>query len=122
MDWSPSSSNRSRAIGGVWHLPGPETVTTRELLDLLAGDVGHAVGVRDLPKLAVRALGTFNPLLRELVEMSYQFDEPFVLDTTKYRSTFESSPTPLATAVTATVDWYRTGDGAAGTSKQSVIA
>ena len=26
-----------RAIGGVWHLPGPETVTTRQLLELVAG-------------------------------------------------------------------------------------
>jgi hypothetical protein len=59
-----------RAIGEVWHLPGPETVTTRELLDLLAGDVGHPFGVRNLSKLAVRALGVFNPMLRELAEMS----------------------------------------------------
>jgi nucleoside-diphosphate-sugar epimerase len=100
-----------RAVGGVWHLPGPETVTTRELLDLLAGDVGHPVGVRSLPKLAVRALGLFNPVLRELGEMSYQFDEPFVLDTTKYESTFGNGATPLTTAITATVDWYRARNG-----------
>jgi nucleoside-diphosphate-sugar epimerase len=100
-----------RAIGGVWHLPGPETVTTRQLLDVLAGDVGHPVGVRNLPKLAVRALGLFNPLLRELVEMSYEFDESFVLDTTKFQSTFGSSGTRLATAITATVDWYRSQNG-----------
>ena len=49
-----------RAVGGVWHLPGPETVTTRQLLELVAGEVGHAVGVRSVPKLAVRALGLFN--------------------------------------------------------------
>jgi nucleoside-diphosphate-sugar epimerase len=96
-----------RAIGEVWHLPGPETVTTRQLLDKLAVDVGHPVGVRSLPKLGVRALGLFNPLLRELVEMSYQFEEPFVLDTTKYESTFGSAGTALATALTTTVDWYR---------------
>ena len=75
-----------RAVGGVWHLPGPETVTTRQLFELLADDVGHPVGVRNLPKLAVRVMGVFNPLLRELVEMSYEFDESFVLDTRKYES------------------------------------
>jgi nucleoside-diphosphate-sugar epimerase len=101
-----------RATGGVWHLPGPETVTTRQLLDLLAADVGHPVGVRILPKLAVRALGVFNPLMRELVEMSYEFEEPFVLDTTKYQATFENAPTPLASAITTTVDWYRNRNGA----------
>jgi nucleoside-diphosphate-sugar epimerase len=110
-----------RALGGVWHLPGPETVTTRELLDLLAGDVGHPVGVRNLPKLAVRALGVFNPLLRELVEMTYEFDQPFVLDTTKYRSTFENAPTPLATAITTTVNWYRERNGASSVAQGPVV-
>src|ERR1700761_9626271 len=43
----------ARAVGGVWHIPGPETVTTRQLLELVASDVGHPVGLRTLPKLAV---------------------------------------------------------------------
>ncbi len=96
-----------RAIGGVWHLPGPETVTTRALLDLVTNDVGHPVGVRSLPKMAVRAIGLFNPTVRELVELSYEFDQPFVLDTTKYQSTFGTEATPLPAAITATVAWYR---------------
>ena len=100
-----------RAAGQVWHLPGPATVTTRALLDLVAAEVGHPVGVRPLPKLAVRALGLVNPMMRELAEMSYEFDEPFVLDTSKYQSTFGAAGTPLAAAVAATVAWYRTRPG-----------
>jgi nucleoside-diphosphate-sugar epimerase len=96
-----------RAVGGVWHLPGPATVTTRELLGLAADEVSHPVGVRSLPKLAVRALGLFNPTIRELVEMSYEFDAPFVLDTSKYQSTFGTAATPLPTAIAATVAWYQ---------------
>ena len=100
-----------RAAGGVWHLPGPETVTTRQLLELVAGEVGHPVGVRTVPKLAVRALGLFNPMMHELAEMSYEFDEPFVLDTTKYQSKFGTDATPLTTAIGATVGWYQTCNG-----------
>ena len=96
-----------RAVGGVWHLPGPETVTTRAVLDLLAEEVGHPVAVRSVPKPLMRVLGVFNPLIRELAEMAYQFEEPFVLDTTKYQSVFGNSATPLPTAVAATVAWYR---------------
>jgi hypothetical protein len=58
-------------------------------------------------KLAVRALGLVNPMMRELAEMAYQFDEPFVLDTSRYESTFGAVATPLADAVAATVDWYQ---------------
>jgi nucleoside-diphosphate-sugar epimerase len=100
-----------RAAGGVWHLPGPETVTTRQLLEVVAGEVGHPVGVRSMPKLAVRALGLFNPMMRELAEMSYEFDESFVLDTTKYQFMFGTNATPLTTAIGATVAWYQERNG-----------
>jgi nucleoside-diphosphate-sugar epimerase len=98
----------ARAAGQVWHLPGPATVTTRALLDLVADQVGHPVGIRSVPKLAVRALGLVNPMMRELAEMAYEFDEPFVLDTRKYESAFGAAGTPLVDAIAATVAWYRT--------------
>ena len=96
-----------RAVGEVWHLPGPETATTRSVLDLIAGEVGHPVAIRSVSKVALRALGLFNPKLRELVEMSYEFEQPFVLDTSKYESTFGTGGTPLAAAITETVSWYQ---------------
>jgi hypothetical protein len=55
----------------------------------------------------VRALGLVNPLMRELAELSYEFDEPFVLDTSKYESAFGAAGTPLTAAIAATVAWYR---------------
>jgi nucleoside-diphosphate-sugar epimerase len=96
-----------RAAGQVWHLPGPETVTTRALLDLVATEVGHPVPVRNIPPLALRAMGLVSPLMRGLAEMAYEFEEPFILDTTKFESAFGTPATPLATAITDTVAWYR---------------
>ena len=98
----------ARAAGHAWHLPGPPTGTTRALLDLVAAQVGHPVGIRALPKPALRALGLVNPMLRELTETYYQFDQPFVLDTSKYQTTFGTAGTPLAAAIAATLAWYRT--------------
>ncbi len=96
-----------RAVGQVWHLPGPETVTTRALLDLVAAEVHHPVTVRNIPTLLLRALGVVSPMMRGLAEMSYEFEQDFVLDTSKYRSTFTTAVTPLATAVADTIAWYR---------------
>jgi nucleoside-diphosphate-sugar epimerase len=96
-----------RAVGQVWHLPGPETLTTRRVLEHLAAEVGHPVGVRSLPGLVVRALGLVSPMMRSLAEMAYEFEEPFVLDTTKYESTFGDSGTSLDAAITETITWYR---------------
>ena len=95
-----------RAVGQVWHLPGPETVTTRRVLDLVAEEVGQPVESRSVSKLALRGLGLFNPVLRSMVEMTYQFDEPFVLDTSKYQSRFGQIGTPLHQAIATTVSWY----------------
>jgi len=64
-----------------------------------------------VPKLAVRALGLANPMMRELAEMAYEFDQPFVLDTSKYQSAFGAAGTPMADAIAATVAWYRTRPG-----------
>jgi nucleoside-diphosphate-sugar epimerase len=96
-----------RAIGQVWHLPGPETVTTRALVDIVASAVGHPVGIRNVPRPVLSLLGLVNPLMKGLAEMTYEFDAPFVLDTAKYRSTFASDVTPLKDAIGATVAWYR---------------
>jgi nucleoside-diphosphate-sugar epimerase len=97
-----------RAVGQVWHLPGPETVTTRALLEVVADEVGHPVGVRNIPKRLLSVLGSVSPMMRGLAEMSYEFEQPFVLDTSKYQATFTSPTTPLATAVRDTIAWYRT--------------
>jgi hypothetical protein len=74
----------------------------------VAAEVGHRVAIRSVPKLAVRALGLVNPMMRGLAEMAYEFDEPFILDSSKYTSTFGAAGTQLADAVAATVGWYRT--------------
>ncbi len=111
-----------RAVNEVWHLPGPETVTTSEVLDLVSGEVGHPVAIRSLPRLVVRGLGLFNPLMRELAEMAYEFEEPFVLDTTKYQSTFGAAGTPLAEAVASTVAWYRDPTGPASPRSEDPVS
>jgi nucleoside-diphosphate-sugar epimerase len=101
-----------RAIGQVWHLPGPPTGTTRALLQRVAAEVGHPVEIRSVPNVMLRVLGLVSPMMRGLAEMAYEFDEPFVLDTTKFESTFGSSGTPLAIAVADTLSWYRARAGA----------
>jgi nucleoside-diphosphate-sugar epimerase len=96
-----------RAIGQVWHLPGPESVTTRAILELIGTELGHPVGVRTMPKLVLRTASLVSPMMRELAEMAYEFEEPFILDTTKFGATFGPSGTPLDTAIAETVTSYQ---------------
>jgi nucleoside-diphosphate-sugar epimerase len=99
---------RAEAVGETWHIPSGGTVTTREYLQLLADAAGTgAPRVQVAPKLLLRALGLFNPTIREVIEMLYEFEEPFILDHSKYVAAFGDPSTPLDQAAAATVEWYR---------------
>src|SRR5919112_1190368 len=99
------------APGQVWHLPNdPNTRTTRQLVDIVYRQAGHPAGrLRAMPPLVLRALGLINPTLRELVEMQYQFAEPFVVDSSKIADKLGVEATPLEQALADTERDYRDG-------------
>jgi hypothetical protein len=39
--------------------------------------------------------------------LAYEFEQPFILDTTEFESAFGPAGTPLHQAVAGTVAWYR---------------
>lgn len=96
-----------RAVGQVWHIPSPETVSTRQFIERIAIAAGTRVRVQRVPDLILRGAGLFNPVVRELVEMLYEFEQPFVVDHRKFTSAFGEQVTPLDAAVSRTVAWYR---------------
>jgi nucleoside-diphosphate-sugar epimerase len=99
------------APGQVWHLPNdPDTRTTRQLVDIayrLAGQPRSRL--RRLPPVLLRAVGLVNPTMRELVEMQYQFEEPFVVDSSKITNKLGVEATPVEMALTDTLREYRHG-------------
>src|SRR5215213_5477587 len=98
---------REEALGRAWHLPSPATVTTREFVEMIFEEVGKPARVQAAPKILLRALGLFNPPLRETIEMLYEFEEPFVMDHSDFTRTFGDHATPLEKAIRETVRWYR---------------
>ena len=98
---------REEALGRAWHLPSPETVTTRQFVEMIFEEVGRPARVQAAPKIVLRALGLFNPPLRETIEMLYEFEEPFVVDASDFTRTFGDHATPLEEAIRETVRWYR---------------
>ena len=83
------------AWGRAWHAPANPARTTREAIDDIADTAGVAhVKVSAIPTPALRVLGLFSPLLRELPKTTYQFQTPFVIDDSETRATFGLEPTP----------------------------
>lgn len=92
---------------GLWMLPCAPAVTTRELVARFAGALGRDVPVRRVPRLALAALGLVVPIVRELNEMAYQWEEPFVVDDARFRARFGDLATPLDVAARETVAYAR---------------
>jgi nucleoside-diphosphate-sugar epimerase len=99
--------------GEVWHLPNdPHTRTTRQLVDSIYRLAGQPqTKLRGTPTLLLRALGVINPTVRELVELQYEFQEPFIVDSTKIASKLAVHGTPLDQALADTVASYRSKRG-----------
>jgi nucleoside-diphosphate-sugar epimerase len=98
---------REEALGQAWHLPSPETVTTRRFVETIFEEVGKPARIQAAPKILLRAMGLFNPGMREMIEMLYEFEEPFVVDHSKFERAFGEHATPLKEAIANTVRWYR---------------
>jgi nucleoside-diphosphate-sugar epimerase len=98
---------REEALGEAWHLPSPETLTTRQFVEMIFEEVGKPARIQAAPKIVLRALGLFNPGMREMIEMLYEFEEPFVVDDSKFEQAFGEHATPLREAIGDTVRWFR---------------
>jgi nucleoside-diphosphate-sugar epimerase len=67
-----------------------------------------------------RALGLVNRTVREINEMRYEFDEPFIVDSSRAEAELGLRATPLTDTVDQTVQWYRAQAGVSSTANHNV--
>lgn len=96
-----------RAHNQLWHLPVNAATSTRALIALVGEAIGTPLAATRVPPWLLRGLGVFSPLMREVAEMTYQWQLPFILDDTRFRQTFGLAATPWSDALPATVAWAR---------------
>lgn len=68
------------AWGRAWNLAGAGAITQRQIAERVFRMAGCKPRLRVAGKTALRLLGVFNPLMRELVEMHYLLTNPVLLD------------------------------------------
>ena len=99
------------AAGQVWHLPNdPNTRTTQQLVDIVYRLAGQPrTRLRQMPPPLLRLVALTNRTVRELLEMQYQFEEPFIVDSSKITSTLGVQATPVERALADTLATYHRG-------------
>ncbi|NKZ05734.1 NAD-dependent epimerase/dehydratase family protein [Actinomadura latina] len=101
-----------RAWGRPWHVPTGPAVSTLEVAERLCAIAGApAPRVHQVPRAAFSALGLVSPMLKELRETRYQFDKPYILDSSAFQATFGMAPTPMDDALKTIVAAYRKSEG-----------
>lgn len=99
---------RPEADGQAWHVPNDNPrVTQREMVTMIAADMGIQPKYSAMGKTMMAIGGLFIPEAREMVEMMYEFEKPFIVDSGKFEKTFDMQATPMKDAIEETVAWYK---------------
>lgn len=92
----------------VWHLPTtPQPPTGREFIHAAADAMGVPPKYSILSRFMVKLGGLFNPTVREVHEMLYQNDSPYLFDSSKYAKAFGFTGTPYAEGIRQSAAFYK---------------
>lgn len=96
------------ADGQAWHVPNDMPyITQGEIVRMFAEEAGVEPKLQVVGKFMMALAGLFIPEAKESVEMMYEFEKPFIVDSGKFERAFGMKATPMQTAIKETVAWYK---------------
>jgi nucleoside-diphosphate-sugar epimerase len=99
---------RDEAVGQAWHIPCADPLTGRQFLQMAFELAGRPVKIGSYSRLSLTLAGLFVPIAREVIEMLYEFEAPFVVESSKFARAFGPSPaTPHREALKQTLAWFQ---------------
>jgi nucleoside-diphosphate-sugar epimerase len=90
---NPESDNQ------IWHLPTAPPLTGNEFVNLAAGVFNVQPKYIQVNKLMLQLMGLFNKVIKDSVEMYYQYDHDYIFDSTKFEKAFGVQPTSYADGI-----------------------
>jgi len=97
-------SQHEDAYGRAWHVPNDAAVTTREFIETAYRLAGFPANIQTMGKTMLRIGGLFIPAARESIEMLYQFENDFIIDSSLFSEWFGLTATPLEVAIAKTLE------------------
>ncbi|MBI9098124.1 MAG: NAD-dependent epimerase/dehydratase family protein [Spirochaetaceae bacterium] len=92
----------------VFHVPNAPVGSSRDFVVQVERELDMNLKIRATGKKMATFLGLFIPIVKEMKEMIYQWDEPFIADHSLFSSHFDFTPTPRDVAIKETALWYLT--------------
>jgi nucleoside-diphosphate-sugar epimerase len=105
------------AYGQVWHLPVGEPVTIEDATTIVNGILSTNLKPIVLPRPVRRVLTRFVQPLRELQEVLYQLDNPYIMSDLKFRDRYpDFKVTPYEEGIRAMVESFTPQDARSSAS------
>ena len=101
------------AFGQVWNMPCAPTLTPRQILKLGADAIGVPLKILAIPLRLLPLLGLFSRFLKEVVDVGFTLDRPYVVDASKFKKRFWSDVTPFDAGAAVTARSFVPGSPAA---------
>jgi nucleoside-diphosphate-sugar epimerase len=98
--------NATDTFGQMWHVPNAPAMNLKTWLHLFEAETNKKAKIMVLPKGIVWIAGFFNPFIKELYELAYQFEYPYLVNHDKYAHRFGYHFTSPETIVIETIQWY----------------
>lgn len=95
------------AYGRPWMLPCAPGESMRVLVARFSRHLGREIGLVRMPRGVVKIASLAVPFLREIDEMLYQWEEPFVINDARFRARFKQQPEDMERAAADTVGWAK---------------
>ena len=96
--------NTEDAYNQTWHVPTTsEKLTGKQWIELFANEMHAKPAVMILPVWMMKLLGLFMPIMKEFPEMNYQYEQDYILDSSKFEKRFGIKATSPAEGVKNTV-------------------
>ncbi|MFD2444884.1 SDR family NAD(P)-dependent oxidoreductase [Bacillus sp. CGMCC 1.16607] len=88
------------AYGEIWTIPGAGTISGKEIGEIASKYLSKEIKLNQVHNWMIKALGIFNPFMREYYEMLYLNENPVILDGTKYENRIGALPkTPFTIGI-----------------------
>lgn len=94
------------AFGQVWHAPNASALSLDKWLHLFEVITNKGIKKSIMPKYVIRIAGLFSHFIKELVEMAYQFEYPYLINHDKYVNRFGNHSTSPSDIVKETIEWH----------------
>jgi len=108
--YGPQTSSLTEGMPLTWFGRKPKlrpTKTPREIVKIVAKLLNIRPRIIHMPLFLLKGAGIFDPVMREVAEMKFQYDRPYPVDSSAFSSRFWHDATTFEAGLLETVEYYK---------------